>query len=750
MLHDTESHSMKIARSSSSADSQTETSDSRTLLSRDYVEFRPPSEQAPEPISRSLSREITEHKRQIDSQSYLDRGISFLGDSFSGKSESLKNLETLAAEADKGVPSKDRERAMRDAISRDQSALDTDAEITKYGSGIVETAGLFISGKKGIALTAAAFAAGTAKPADPVSTRAVDMALGVTKGLTTRAVFGAVGKSGMDIPTKALAMGGSSRFTDSLFTRQTYLDPTNGSLDISGAAGRVISSTLKPEAMATDLLVFGVGQGAMSSRMVKQFAEKSALTATVASAATFGFAGGGSEEVSRQIATGQFDLNKIIGRGIARSATDAIAAIPGGIQGNRNAARQTRLAAELDLGRRAANPSLASEPTNLARALDRQALNKTAENQGSKTQDAGGDRLVVAAKEASINFGRIEIARSSIQGSQSREFKIVGGDARGLELLKGSHAASAVVAVREVSPTGAEVGPTRKMLVQHHDADTPINSKLAATCDLIASCNPNTLVGEMRAKHIFPDLSGSVFLSKLSDRLTFGAGEVSAATASGAVPLGRVTTVSDLLRLPTTDNLLRTPRPLELYAREMQHYKEPAKRVIAGGADSIVFELADGRILKMTDRPYRKDGVPVWNSEWGNRSIITPEGVPYRFDARMLTEPKQIEVNHEPIFYYIQERARTPVSTHSLVDFHNKIDRDGQYVFWDGGVSSLGQVQLGYVKGPDGQKQLVLLDYDAVRKPHEVPADYKSSGSGSDHWMSRYRADRVDWDKIYR
>ncbi len=753
MLHDAESHSMKIARSSASA-APGDTTDSRTLLSRDYVEFRPPSEQK-EPVARSLSREINEHKRHFDSQTYLDRGISFLGDSYSGRSESLKKLESLEAEALKSAPTKEREKEMLKAISDDQTALETDAEITKYGSGMVETAGLFISGKKGIALTAVAFAAGSAKPADSVSTRTLDMALGVTKGLVTRGAFGYVAKSGIDIPTKALAMGGSSRLTDSLFTRQTYLDPTDGSMDLSGAAGRVITNTLKPEAMAADLLVFGGGQLAMSSPMVRQFAEKNALSATVASAAAFGFAGGSGEEASRQIGLGQFDLSKIVARGIARSATDAIAAVPGGLQGNRNASRQSHLA-DVNLVRKADfNPALSAEPTNIAKVLNPETpVSKTGESlaQSGKSQETAraSDRLVASGGEGKVNFGRIELAHGSIPGSQSREFKIVGGDARGLEMLKGSNRASAVVAVREIAPNGAEVGPTRKMLVQHHDADTPINSKLAATCDLIASCNPNTLLDSMRAKHIFPDVSGSVYLTRLADRLTFGTGDFRAATAGGALPLGHLT-VSDLLRLPTTDNLLRTPRPLELYAREMTHYKEPAKRVVAGGADSIVFELADGRILKMTDRPYRKDGIPLWDPTWGSRSIVNPDGVPYRFDARMLTEPKQIEVNHEPILYYIQERAQTPVSNRSLVDFHNQIARDGRYVFWDGGVSSLGQSQLGYVKGPDGTRKLVLLDYDAVRKPEDVPSDYRSGSSGSDsHWMSRYRAERVDWDKIYR
>lgn len=732
------SQSFKISRSDASSG---DLDNSSTLLSRDYAEFRPPGEEK-EPVWRSLSREITEHKLHREAQSYLDRAVSFLGDPFSGSSESLENLKALEAEARKGEPSQERQKEMLQAIAYDRAALKVDSEITKYGSGMVQTAGLFLSKKKGLALSVGSFAAASAKPDDSAGTQALDLTMGAAKGAVTRGIFGTIGAAKIDIPSKALLMGSSSRLTDSVLSRKTYLDPENGTFNLSGAAGRIIHDTLRPEAVASDVLVFGAGQVAMSSSVVKRFAEKSALSATMASASAFGFAGGSAEEATRQLESGKFDLTAIVGRGIARGATDAIASIPGGLQGNRLAAQ--RKAQEFDiLTKTDGNPeAIAFGGDRSAVARNNHAVERSASSQN--TGDYG-----VSARNINIGAGRIEVVNPTIPGSKSREFQLVGGDVPALEKLRGSKAAAAVVAVREMSPSGAVVGPTKQMLVQHVDAATPLNSRLAATVDLIATCNPQTLCGAARSKHIFPDLIGSLQLSRLSDRLVFGPSDFSAATAGGAIKLGQLT-VSDILRQPNTENILRTPRPLELYAREMKHFKDPAKRVIDGGADSIVFELADGRILKMTDRPYRKDGVPLWYPDWGHRTITTEGGVPYRFDARLLSDPKQIEVNHEPIVYYIQERARTPVSTESLLKFHNLIDRDGNYVFWDGGVSSLGQAQLGYVKGPDGQRRLVLLDYDAVRKPGDVPNDARSSGSSSDHWMNRYRADRIDWDALYK
>ncbi|MDZ4833093.1 MAG: hypothetical protein SGJ27_04760 [Candidatus Melainabacteria bacterium] len=759
----------------STADGVVDSTEARTLLSRDYTQPLPAAEQK-EPIARGLAREITEHKRQIDSQSYLERGISYIADPFTGQSESLRKMQALEEQASslKGEPDKAMEQEMRSAIASDQRVLATDGEVTRYGSGMVQTAGLFIGGKKGLAFSAVSFAAGSAKPSDAGSTQAIDMTLGATKGLVTRGIFGVIGKSTVDIPTRALMMGSSARFSDALLTRQTYLNPTDSSLDLLGGAGRVVTSTLRPEAVATDLLVFGGGQLAMSNSMVKNFAQRSHLSATMSSSAAFGFASGSAEETTRQLSAGEFDITKIVGRGIARSSTDAIASIPGGLMGNRAAAAQrARIFDASPRPEASLSPSAASELARSAKAVDNKAVKsgdgdaivsstragvrveeatsrKTTEQSDFSPKTNPADRPATARswKIGGIVGPRyLDVIHPSIPKTTSREFQIVGGDEAGLSRLSGSRSASAVVAVRELTPKGDPVGETKQLLVQHSDSRTPINSRLAATCDLIAACNPQALRGELKTKHIFPETNGSVYLTRLANRLSFNTERPLGATTAGTIELGRMS-VSDLLVLPSTADMLRTPRPLEKYAREMRHFKDPALRVIDGGADSIVFELADGRILKMTDRPYRKDGQPLWQPDWGHRTIQTPDGT-YRFDARMLTKPTQIEVDREPIMYYIQERAQTPVSTKSLLKFHDKIDRDGTYVFWDGGVSSLGQAQLGYVNGPNGGRKLVLLDYDAVRKPHEVPAQTQSSGSGGDHWMSRYRGDRVDWEKNF-
>lgn len=685
--------------------------------------FVPPKETA----AQALSREITEHKRQVDEQSYLERGLSFITEPIHGSGASLARMTELEEKARKGS-SPELDREISAAIKTDNSALKLQSEIGMYGSGMVQTAGLFLGGKKGLAYTAVAFGAGTAKPSDSGLTQVADFSLGATKGVATRAVFQGVMRSSTDVATKALAMGTGSRLTDSLLSRHTYLNPQTGGVDVAGGLGRTVQRTFDPTYMATDLVVFGTGQALLQNQAVKGMVQKNAMRATMTAAGSFGFASGSADEISKQWRDGTFDPSAIVARGLLRGGTDAIASIPGGLQATRLQARNS--GAELGLHRNE-GAVLKAEPTQLAQALrGEQALR-------------GGQ----AVREGQLIRDNISNAKPTIPGSSSREFQIVGGDTKALDLLSKSKTAAAVLDVREVSPAGKPVGDTKKLLVQHVDASTPLRSRLASTVDLIASCNPG-LCGPSGAKHLFGDMRGtsSVFFSRLADRLSFNTDRAALATRGGApVELGS-RTVSELLLLPETKNLLRTPRPVESYAKEMRHFKDPARRVVDAGADSIVFELADGRILKMTDRPYRKDGQPLWRPEWGTRTYETESGI-HRFDARLLTKPVQIDVKGEPVMYYIQERAQTPVTTQTLLRFHDNINRDGNYVFWDGGVSSLGHAQLGYVPTGKGGRGVVLLDYDAVRRPSDIPPETQLSPGSDNHWMSRYRADRVEWER---
>ncbi|MGH9550693.1 MAG: hypothetical protein ACRD3W_15035, partial [Terriglobales bacterium] len=86
----------------------------------------------------------------------------------------------------------------------------------------------------------------------------------------------------------------------------------------------------------------------------------------------------------------------------------------------------------------------------------------------------------------------------------------------------------------------------------------------------------------------------------------------------------------------------------------------------------------------------------------------------------------------------VQQRAKTPVSLTDLDNFAYWIDRDGTYRMWDNDFSSHGAKQLGYIPLKNGKNGLVLLDYDAVRLPSEVPAQKKGSSRGLPWLNSSY------------
>lgn len=695
--------------------------------------------------AEALSRSITDHKRQLAEQSWMGAGLSYLTEPIHQSGANLKKLEALQEKASKeSSPELDKE--ITRAIGADRSSLKTQSEIELYGGGMLQTAGLFMGSKKGLAYTALAFGLNTARPADSVGTQALDFTLGASKGAATGLLFHNVMKSNADVATKALTMGVGNRFVDASLSRQTYINPENGKLDVTGAFGRIGARSADPAGLAMDVAVFGTGQAILQNQAIRGAIQKNALTATMTTAGAFGFASGSGDEISKQLKSGEFDAGAIVTRGLLRGGTDAIASIPGGMRASRLAAMQRE--SSLGLTRNpAATVEAVADPAQLARAVRETGSGAKLETSQLHGKPGKGTELQISDETARFLAERQPVIERSWPATASREFQIVGGDVKGLDMLGQSKAAAAVVKVRELS-NGQPVGDTKRMLVQHVDDRTPLRTNLASTVDLVASCNPG-LCGPSASKHLFGDRIGvgSVFFQKVADRLSFSTDRTAVSTANGAaVELGRTSTVSDLLLLPETKNLLRTPRPVELYAREMKHFKDPALRVVDAGADSIVFELADGRILKMTDRPYRKDGQPLWRPEWGSRTYETDNGV-FRFDARLMTKPTQIEVNHEPIMYYIQERAQTPVSTRTLREFHDNIARDGNYVFWDGGFSSLGHAQLGYVPTKTGGKGVVLLDYDAVRKPGDVPPETQLSPGSDNHWMSRYRADRIDWER---
>jgi len=173
--------------------------------------------------------------------------------------------------------------------------------------------------------------------------------------------------------------------------------------------------------------------------------------------------------------------------------------------------------------------------------------------------------------------------------------------------------------------------------------------------------------------------------------------------------------VSEILRDPSTLDKLNNKgvHDLGLYADVLKGFKTPAKRVIMGGADSVVLELADNNILKITHQ--------IWRPEWGFRTYRNAQGQEVRFDAKIIGKPQTFDRPDGMATYYLQERAETNVRESTVPIFAHRLQQDGRWAFWDRDYTQLGTVPL-----KDGGRGLVLLDYDAVRAPHLVPKDLKT------------------------
>lgn len=643
-----------------------------------------------------LSEEVQLHNKQIAAESWLQRGVSWAGQFWTHSDDSLNHLNQLNTQLQTALNAGDTGTAgqlaqsAQNLITTDQKSLQSEGTIAEYGAGMLKTAGLFIPNKAGYALSALAYAADNVKPGESIGLATADAGLGLAKGLALKGTFDVIGKREMGVAAKGVTMGITSRLADVSLSRQTYLDAKTGNYSAGLGAERTLAGVFDPWSMASDALTFGIAYKALG-KLDAAGLIKNKFTATVATSGIYGVSSGSVAEIRRQEAAGQgFDLGKILNSALWTGVTDAIAAAPGGAIG-------------------AARPRPA-EVAGADLAADR------------PTGD--GKTVPVTAPTISRNFA----------GATAREFQLVDPNLRVAETLGQSPRAHMFVPVREVTGAG-ELGPQKNMLVQHFDNQTPLIENLANRADVLASCNWMRLPEDMQSKAVLRSEQPGLWLTQAAGgRLRFTTDKPSTVAAGDSQPveLRTPTTVSDLLLDPHASERLRDMHDLAAMGKEMKHFKVPALRILDGGADSVVVELTDGRILKITDRP--------WDPTWGSRSIESGWWGHKDIDARILTKPQTIELPDAQARYYIQERARTPVHMDDLQAFDAMIDENGTYKLWDNDFSDHGIHQLGYVSRPGDPNSIVLLDYDAMRTPDKVPKDSRGGGVGS-WWAGRYLAD---------
>lgn len=697
-----------------------------------------------------------------------------------GKIDSLATDIAASVKAHDSKRTADLEKEAQTAILADQKALRAASQIEQYGSGLIKSVGLFMPGKYGYALTAATAALDTYKPGaqstkstqGPQVTegvgkgtedkavestgrsfleQTVDVGLGVTKAIGLKASFAYAASHNWGIAGSAVGLGVASRVAEVTLNRATY-ESGNGEYSAGLGASRIFAASTDTSALASDAISFVVARGALGKLNQSGALVESKMLSTVVAGGIFGASKGSSDEVIRQVKAGVFEPGQFATHVAAGAATNMIGAAIGAKAG------------EI----RALNPSASNNfkaGDSLVRAVDVLPKPKDILVKPNDILAKAADGAIQHLEPAAINQ-----AQRNFPGSTSREYKMVGTILPLAEMMAASKQAVALTRVREVK-AGGELGPEQTLLVQHHDgvpissirtsigketiiapgisigsgresvsragkasdltadlatgqrageAVAKINERLASKADLIATCNPSCLPDFLKGKHILSSAQETLWLTQIGDRLKFSTGLDRSASPTGTlqpVALGEKS-VSSLLLDPNTRSMLRhkDTHDLGLYADVLRDFKIPAKRVIDGGADSVVIELSNNQILKVTNQ--------TWNPTWGTRTFRDAQGVEHRFDARIIGTPKLTDGPYGPANFYIQERVTTPVSKASMDLFARKLDRDRRYSFWDRDESQLGYVDLGA-----GKKGLVLIDYDAVRPPHLVERNLKKRWS---------------------
>jgi hypothetical protein len=136
--------------------------------------------------------------------------------------------------------------------------------------------------------------------------------------------------------------------------------------------------------------------------------------------------------------------------------------------------------------------------------------------------------------------------------------------------------------------------------------------------------------------------------------------------------------VVDLLRERIDDAQFSEGHALRAYVRAFEGSDKRAVGFVGVGRNSVVMELADGDILKISAR--------VLSDKMGTRPFEVP-----------ILERGVVEVGyHVKVYWFVQPRAQTPVTWSQYKQFRSDLEKNN-YFLELGGDRQLG-VQAGQVK----------------------------------------------------
>lgn len=629
----------------------------------------------------ALRSQISRHQKEDEKRSYLGSAISYLSEWVHGRNQSLASMESLLSKGEllqqQGNTAElaRLSRQIRESVKTDTESLSSAASWSQHGASFAKSVGLFLPKAPGFFVSALTSAADSARASDSGLHQGLDLALGAGKGLALKWSFDKIGASEMNLASKAFLMSTSSRAAELALNSHTYIDSNTGKVDIPSGLWSTAKTVADPAQIINDMALFGGTYLALRRLGIgPEFAKANPLLSQTMVGGGFGMSGGFFGELQRQRAAGEeLNVANLLKSSVIEGGLTGVAAAIGGH-------RQIQWD-------RAAQSKLENQKLESAFAA-------------SSERGAGAPRsesLAARTEQASSPLVREFVAKQDLSGLLDR-------------LRTGS---PALLEVREVMKGGTaqSLGPERTMLVQHLEPGAKVNASLAERAKLLACCGVENLTAALKSKHIFGAGDGQSLTLQVpgSRLLRFSLGDSGAGLTptAPALALGGGRKVSELIRKMDMNEPFALTKDLDVFARAMEHFNQPATRII-GGVTGLAIELQNGRILRVTDQP-----VPA---NWGSRTLKIGDRE-VRMDAK-LEGLQRVQVGRDTVSYYFQEKLQSPVSAADLKMFEKLIKQDGKYDFWD---NSNGVKQLGYESLPNGRKGIVLLDYDAVRLLGQAP-----------------------------
>lgn len=695
-----------------------------------------------------LLAEREAYQKQEASKSYLAQGVSALTAFIHGSPAQQTKLEELAGRANvfRMAGATDAANKLLAEIDleteKSRKARARDEEVTAYGTNFLKTGALFYPGVTGRIAAGVIGAADGAKHGDSYLSQGVDGLLGGSKLVVQKLAIENIGKLEINVASKAFLTGMAFRGSETLFSKKAWLDKETGAVDPMAAVGRTLLAAGDPNAAFHDLVVFGGAHFAMGHIKTYGFdLLRNRVSATVISGGMFGLSSGTFNELKRsreQLVPFEYH------RALVQGALDSVAALPGGLRSQVLYRREAAASAAQAQQPAPEASSLEATQTHLSRqstalAHDVQRFAQSVDSPHPQIQlprpfETLPPSFPIATPAPAANPNRASVVaslltglpRSTPFGELRRQFLVVAGQEHLNAFTQGGKM-QALLQVREVHPDGT--GERRSLLVQHMESSTR-PSPTVGKVDLIATCHPELFTGTgLQGRHVLPEASGPIVLSEHGRLITFapqlkpGVVGVIPTLAELSPGLAGGITRSIVLNRPVADLLREVPRDrrywdlhdLNDFATAARIVRTPGKRIVGGGVDSMAIQLVTGDVLKMTEKRF--------DPSWGTRTYTDPvTGNPRRFDARILSDPRVVEVNGKQITMYLQEHLQMPISLAHLRFLVDRIDGHSKYQFWDIDFTSPhGQSQAGYSKLPGGRRGLVVADYDAVRLPQDVP-----------------------------